>query len=328
MDASAQHYLREYRYFTQVQNGTVTWQLRKAELPHQPWLAALDKYLQDQFGVDEVCTIIDKAEDFEYWLQRLEFDLYADLEALCPKVYRPILSRSAVGLMSIVNANAFAKETPGAPNTYVIGVHLGLVWLNFLLGEALLTASTGHSVEAFAVYQRARLGYQQKRIPQALAYWWNKLRVESVPEQAHSAAVGTVALRFTALHELGHVVLGHVDMAGMHVSDFGEVAYQNYEKLGTTTMHAMEFAADRFALHCMIENRGSDEIMWNNLLFINAQFRFFAHIERYGVDDRHPHPEARISALTEELIKCIGPPPNDAQTWAEQTMQEWRDAKA
>lgn len=327
MDPASHRFLYALRQRTQALFGKVQWQLRPHDVAEDPWLGELEDYLKRQFDVSEAETVRARVNDFEYWVHRLETDLYADLAALCP-AKQDLLARCGIGFVALVQANAFAMPTPQTSGRFAIGVHLGLVWVNFLLAEALLTASSGEQQAALEIYQRALQGYQKDQFRTALAHWWSVTREGSVPEAAHAAAVGTVALRFNALHEFGHICLGHVDTAKMIADHNGHVHYVEAVTIGLPHVHALEFAADQFALQCMIDHRKSNETMWNNLLFINAQFRFLQHAHGAGASATHPSYSDRIAALTTELQRQIGPAPNDAPLWAEQCMVEWRNASA
>lgn len=291
--------------------------------------AAMAQYIQTHYGRDHGDELAVHGNDMMYWLGRIEQLLLEDLESYCNESERLALQRVALGYLPRLTTNAFAERLPeNELGEYVIGVNAGLLWVSSMLCEALLLAESDRTVEACEAYGLALTFYYAS----TQAEMFKAMSASSLGNDdemsVQSGAVGSVILRFVGLHELGHVVLGHTERAGMHLlPETGAVHYDLSPSLGVGGVHAMEFAADRFAIEHMLACTGSAVQMWNNTLFISAFFRLLEHVEILrgkSICPFHPPPESRILALENRVRDTIGPPPNDAPRWAADTLLMWR----
>jgi hypothetical protein len=292
--------------------------------------STLSHYIQATFGEDRREEILAHSYDLDYWLAQLEQGLYQDLENYCTAQELAVLRQAAVAYLPIRNANGFCGHVPHAKECHVIGVHLPLIWVSFLLTQALLLAAENQGEQARKTYQIVLAGHRKDNFRASFQEW-----LESPPDientwlESEAGAVSSVILRFVGLHELGHLALGHVDQAGIcYAAESNEVSYQHSATLGQTAVWAMEYAADRFAVDHMLAHTGGAEQMWNNLLFIGAFFRFIEHLEIIRgapLSQDHPPPRQRLHALSRRVTEVLGPPPNDAQAWAESLLLEWRE---
>ena len=338
MHPTAQQYLREIRRsFKSELVIPVPPEPQRPEIQqaHARWA----RYIHATFDEDLQPEIDQHAWNMPYWMERLESKLYEDLADYCLNAHeQQALQQVAVAYLPLQNANACALPVPcatAANGAHAIVLELGLIWTAFLLTEGLLLAAEGMEEAAHDTYQRLLAGYQHYQLAPALEIWRvgsALMSEERISLQA--GAVSTVILRFVALHELGHVVLGHVEHAGMGCTLQGyacEVRYAHAAELGQATTWAMEEAADDFALAHMLAHTGSAQQMWNNMLFIGLMFRLWDHLWRrsqpeatpWPVDSTHPPPLARLERLTLQVQAALGPPPNDAPLWAELTFTQW-----
>lgn len=292
------------------------------------------QYLRATLGEDPGPQLVQHAWNLEHWLTQFERQLLDDLSDHCLSAQdQQALRMSALAYLPLVEANACASPVPHAPGQHFIAVELGLIWISFLLAEALLLAAEGWDEAAHDTYRIVLEGSRTSALRPAFSLWFvgsPLSRDEHISMQA--GAVGTVILRFIALHELGHIVLGHVAEAGMTCTpQTGQVSYQHAPELGQAATWAMEEAADDFALAHMLARTGSAQQMWNNMLFIGLMFRFWDHLWRrahpettpWSADCTHPPPLARLERLTQQVQAALGPPPNDAPRWAELTFAQW-----
>lgn len=333
MHPSAHEYLSNLKnHCTQVVGKVVINPPSEAEQPAaKASQATLANYIQATFGEDIRKEVTQHQWDLDYWLAQLEQRLYDDLADYCSDDERQVLQNSALAYLPIINANAFAGHIPNEPTQHIIGVHLHLIWVAFYLTEALLLAAKGEDALACSHYQVGLNGHLQADFLAAFRIWLNNSAHSDDWLKTEAGAVSTVILRFVGLHELGHLVLGHVDKANMCYSpNTQSIEYKQSEHLGQSVVWDMEYAADQFAIDHMLAHTGSVEHMWNNLLFIGAFFRFIEHVEllRHApASETHPPPVQRLHALEQRVTKAIGPPPNDAQRWAESLLLEWRDGE-
>lgn len=296
------------------------------------------RYIEATFGDDLRPQIAQNAWNMPYWMEQIAAKLYEDLRDYCTTSdEQQTLHQVALAYLPLQNANACVMPVPtvGADAPHAIALELGLIWMAFLLTEGLLLAAEGWDEAAHDTYQRLLHGYQQYRLAPAFEVWREGSALVSDERiSLQAGAVSSVILRFVALHELGHVVLGHVARAGMSCSlQSGgcDVRYTHSAELGQAATWAMEEAADDFALAHMLARTGSAQQMWNNMLFIGLMFRFWDHLWRrahpeatpWPADCTHPPPLARLERLTQQVQAALGPPPNDAPRWAELTFAQW-----
>lgn len=287
----------------------------------------ISELLLRQYGQDHQAELNAHGSDIRHWLARLEVLLREDLADYLGPVAETVLADVAVGLLPHMASNAFAMQVPGQPDAHVIGVNLGLVWVCDYLCEALLRAADGDESggqTAYALANKMYLAQQQRQIDEAMAV---SDRLKDDETSVRAGAVGSLVLRFVALHELGHVVRGHVGKAGMALSmATGQLEYGRGDSLGAAAVHAMEYEADAFAVECLLARTSGPTVMWNNLLFIAAFFRLLARIELergQPLCPHHPAPQDRLEKIRDQVTRSIGPPPNDAWQWAIQKQNEW-----
>jgi hypothetical protein len=287
----------------------------------------LTQILKQQYGRDHSEDINHHAEDMQHWLRQLKADLCDDLTTALGSDYAPLLDRVALDFMPHLKSDAFITGLGEPPRTsWAVGINLGLVWVSNLVAEALLGAAQDQGAAAKDTYGAAHKVYQAQTQRQLDAAWQGMpSRSDELSLQA--GGVGSVVLRFVALHEMGHAVLGHVGRWEMGVSDdSGERSYGAAERSDIPAIQAMEREADCFALERMIDISSGPDAMWNNLLFIAAYFRLLAQVEaQQGAPlcSYHPPPTQRIEYLYEILVQHMGPPTNDAWAWARQLQDDW-----
>lgn len=287
----------------------------------------ISELLLRQYGQDHHAELQAHGSDIRHWLARLEELLREDLADYLGPIAEAVLADVAIGLMPHMASNAFATQVPVEPDAHVIGVNLGLVWVCDYLCEALLRAADGDESGGRVAYVLAKklyLAQQQRQLDEAMAIS-DRLKDDAI--SVHAGAVGSLVLRFVALHELGHIVHGHVGQAGMTLSmATGQLQYGRGESLGTAAVHAMEYEADAFAVERLLARTSGPTVMWNNLLFIGAFFRLLARIELergHPLCLYHPAPQTRLEKIHDQVTRAIGPPPNDAWQWAVQKQNEW-----
>lgn len=306
----------------------------RAEVAQARWA----RYIQATFGEDLQPQIAQHAWDMPYWMEQIETRLYEDLTDYCTTPSeRHALRQVALAYLPLQNANACAMpvDSPTEGGLYAIVLELGLIWMSFQLTQALLLAAEGWDAAAHDTYQRVLRGYHAPQLAPAFRIWRDGgSMIDDERVSLEAGAVSTVILRFVALHELGHVVLGHVERAGMACVSQPkacEVRYAHADALGQAGTWAMEEAADAFAIEHMLARTGSAQQMWNNLLFIGLMFRFWDHLWRlvqpegtpWPDDQTHPPPLARLARITRQVEAALGPPPNESPLWAEQTFARW-----
>lgn len=294
-------------------------------------IAQLVARQRQQYGVDHSSQFAAHGLHLGYWLHELEQDLYQDLLDYCDPDERPFMARLALGFVHNLRCNACVfpvLDTVAGPQpVYVMGVNLGLVQMAGLLCEALLWESENDFQRGREYYQRARnLFFVRNRTQYEQAILSDEIHE---PGQK-GAEISSLILRFIALHEFGHVVLGHAEQLDMRLNAIkSDVLYMQAQAHGEDAVAAMETAADRFAIGHMIKASGSPIQMWNNALFICALFLLLDHIEaRLGepLSLHHPPPAQRAAAIQAMVQDAIGPPQNDAMRWLALTMQDWKDA--
>lgn len=271
---------------------------------------ALAQMIDERYGVDHREEMAEHGDDIYHWLKQTEINLFEDLAKYAGPDQAGVLNRLALGFMPHMASVAFAEAVAHAPQEKVIGVNLGLFWVGCLLAEALLRAADGDEAGGLATYQSAEDVYLAQSQRQLHVAWNGVKRHVDDAYSVQGGAVGSVVLRFVALHELGHVQLGHVISDGME----------------PYAVQAMELDADAFALSHMLKHTSGREAMWNNLLFIAAFFRLMAHLKAVQAEtprEHHPPPLVRLNKLYEQTVQALGPPPNDAWEWAAQLQNEW-----
>lgn len=305
--------------------------LREGEADSPP-MAMADRLavadiISRRYGVDHREEIAEHGLDLAYWLGQTELNMYDDLARYIGSENAVLLDRLALGFIPHLANNAFAEATPEAADEYVIGVNLGLYWVSSLLAEALLRTAEGDEDGGLATYQGAIQIYLAQNQRQMHAAWNWRPHLDKLDFTVQGGALGSVVLRFVALHELGHITLGHVGRWRMaYLPERGRVQYGGAEALGLAATHAMELEADAYALDRFLEHTAGREIMWNNLLYIGSFFRLLAHLERQGriaASRHHPPPLLRLQRLHERTAAAMGPPPNDAWEWAKLVHEEW-----
>ena len=287
----------------------------------------LAQMIDERYGVDHREEMAEHGDDIYHWLKQTEINLLEDLAMYAGPDQAEALNRLALGFMPHMASNAFAEAVAHAPQEKVIGVNLGLLWVSGLLAEALLRAADGDEVGGLATYKSVEVVYLAQSQRQMHAAWNGLKRPVDDAYSVHGGAVGSVVLRFVALHELGHVLLGHAGRWRMRfLPEQGLVTYDVLQDLDASAEQAMELDADAFALSCLLTHTEGPEAMWNNLLFIAAFFRLMARLETVQAVipcEHHPPPLVRLGKLYEQTALALGAPPNDAWEWAAQLQNEW-----
>lgn len=295
--------------------------------------AVMVNYLRSHYGVDHDAELAAHGNDMPYWLVRVEQLLYEDLEDYCrdSDAESQVLQRVALGYFPRLAVNAFAEGLQSGANEYVIGVNSGLLTVCAMLCQALLLEVDGQHDKAEKSYELALTLYNAASHNEMARALSGSTLLGDDKMSIQSGALGSVILRFVGLHELGHVVLGHTERAGMCLlPETGLVRYGMSQSLGVAGVHDLEFAADRYAIDRMLQQSGSPEQMWNNTLFISAFFRLLEHVELlHGKPNcpHHPPPGERISALENRVREDKGAPPTDGPVWATDTLLKWRESK-
>lgn len=294
--------------------------------------AAMGEFLSSMYGRDHAAELREHGNDMTYWLDRYEQDLYDDLSTYCDEAECKALESVAVGYILRLQNNAFAvrpaEEWSLGKPVYAIGINIGMLWVCGSLCSSLLLEERQQSNEAHAAYLRALQQYQAA----TQADFFKTMKTDELRDDdtlsIKSGALASVILRFVGLHELGHVVDGGVEEAGMSfVPESGAVTYVRNNFLDDEAAHNMELLADRFAIDHMIATTGSVDQMWNNTLFISAFFHLLEHVEALQgkpICTYHPAPAVRRRALIDRVRECLGEPTQDVMTWLDQTMLSWR----
>lgn len=287
----------------------------------------LARILVERYGVDHRGEIAEFGLDMGFWLRRTELNMYEDLADYVGAENAARLDRLALGFIPNLANDAFAEMVPGVPGEHVIGVNVGLYWVCGLLAEALLRTADGDESGGLAAYRAAVKVYLAQDQQQLSDAWNWRSDSDNLDYLVQGGAVGSVVLRFVALHELGHISLGHVGHWRMaYAPASGRVNYAAADELGRAATLAMEREADAFALARFVERTGGAESMWNNMLYIGAYFRLLDHLQRLGLQapsDHHPPPLERLERLRVSTEAAMGPPPNDAWKWAALVHEEW-----
>ncbi|WP_338848804.1 hypothetical protein V8J88_07765 [Massilia sp. W12] len=309
-------------------------------------IAQLVARQRQQYGADHSEQFAAHGLHMGYWLQQLEQDLYQDLLDYCDPAERALMARLALGFLHNLRCNACVfpvaptedahkdgaqaateSATQAPAPLYVMGVNVGLFQMAGLLCEALLWQAQDDSQRAHASYLRARdlFFVRSRRDYEAVI-----LDEEVHPIKQQSGEIAALVLRFIALHELGHIALGHVEQLDMQLNALqNDVLYANAAAHSLPALQAMENAADRFAIMHMAQVSGSAQQMWNNTLFICALFHLLDHIEaRLGqpLSQQHPPPARRAALIQAQVQDAIGAPPNQAMDWLGSLMQQWKEA--
>jgi hypothetical protein len=289
--------------------------------------AAMIDFVKARYGRDHGEELAVHGYNMSYWMGRFEQDLFEDLEHYCSEPDRHAMQRIALGYISRLNTNAFAEQVKDE-GVYAIGVNTGLLLLCSRLCQALLLEEAEQSEIAREAYNLALTQYHAAT---QADFYRATFKLDQLSDHnilIQSGALGSVILRFVGLHELGHVVAGDVETAGICLlPDTGEVRYDKCQFMDGDAVHELELKADRFAIDHMLAKTGSPEQMWNNTLFISAFFLLLEHIELMQgkpICMYHPLPGVRQRALADRVREAIGAPPIDVMIWLEQTMLAWR----
>jgi hypothetical protein len=277
-------------------------------------------------GHDLRQDITHHAEDFTHWLRKLEAELVEELDGLVDPHLAAQMRQLDVAILPHLECDAFVESVGNASDlSWAIGINLGQVYVSNLLAQALLCAAQGDAHVANRAYEAALHTY---RAPagDSTAVPWAGLPTMTDDAARQAAAAGSVVLRFVALHEVGHALLGHVGKWQMSISADGRRHYAAEVAADMAATQAMELEADAFALQRMMQRSAGLETMWNNLLFIAAFFRLLDHVQAMSgkpLCPYHPLPIQRVECLAQQLTAQIGPPPNDAWQWAKQQHEIW-----
>lgn len=285
------------------------------------------EWAREQHGRDLSAEMAQYGDDYSAWLRLLLTDLEDDVRRALGPRHAQRLDRVAMDFMPHLVSDAFVAGLGDQDEgPWAVGINLGLIWTTNAIVDALMLASRGEDEAAKASYRTAQRVYHAQSHREVHAAW-HALPAQSDAQELEAGAIASVVLRFVALHEMGHVALGHVGRMEMGVRP--EAGRRHYGLIGTqdpAEVREMEREADLFALQRMIEISQGPDRMWNNLLFISAFFRLLAQVEARNGEllcPYHPPPSERIETLYRVLCQHIGPPPNDAMQWAQQQQDIW-----
>lgn len=276
--------------------------------PQAADLSLLGQLIRDTYGEDRMAEIATQFDSDEYWMDDVAKRLYEDLERVLHG--HPLLHKTAVAVFPNLMTTAISADLEDG--TYGIAVNWGMIHVSNRLALALMLAADCPDEKGKLAYESA---LRLSRIHGA-AEFYSELAgmrdVVSVPFLVAAGAPAGLVHRFFALHEFGHIALGHFEAPATD---------------DDTQAHVREFAADVFAIDALLRSTESHAVMWNNALFICAFFCFLGdHEANIGevICPRHPAPRDRSAYIFSYLCDVMGPPGNDAFNWMQLTFNSWK----
>lgn len=280
------------------------------------------RIIHRNYNEDRSTEIHEHLGDLKHWLVELESDLFYDLQTYCGDEEK--LNRCALAFFPNMTTNACAF--PIDNHGYGIALNYGMLFVADRIAHAILLEDDCPDDRAERAYNTAKTLFLAATVEEFDEALRGLIGIGSTELLVTSGAVASLIIRFVALHELGHVCLGHVDQAQMTFNAIeGSVTYGSIASDGVA-LAELELAADKFAVDRLLKRTTAHEVMWNNALFLCGFFYLLDHIEQQigrAICPYHPSPRERANAIEDYLKSRIGGPSNDAFSWLKVIFNKW-----
>ena len=281
-----------------------------------------------KYGINRVDETIAYSRSPQHWVDKLEEDLYQDLYDLTNE--DNLIKKCALAYIPDINGNAIAVKVGN--DEYAIAINLGIVWLCFLFCQALLMEAEDNRnnddpKKVFFSALRAFSATSSEQFLSEIGYCSNLGEVDLL---VSAGGIGSVVLRFIALHEFAHVKLGHADSFGRSFAISADDVTTNYQcpsEFNLSERQVDELRADCFAVSKIIYNATSKETARNSILFIYAFFLSLQVIEDQNgknICPEHPSPLIRGREVLRYCDAQIGIHENDTFIWLDLIFNTWK----
>jgi len=276
------------------------------------------------YGLDRKDEILKNVNSPTYWFKELENDLYEDISKLCND---PLFKKCAIGFIPDIRGNAISVCIE-KNNSYAIGLNTGLIWLCMFIVEAIMLENSSNDDSGKQVFTLLKQIFTAKT-NENFHQLFNKIQSYSkVEDKIEFGAIGTVLLKFIALHEFGHIKLGHTDKHKRDISISEKDGVESiYQSNNINSVHQDELLADQYAIQILINSASTKEVAWNSIMFIYAFFLTLDSIEEDTSEiicPEHPSPLVRARKIYNYAEKLLGTPKFDLFIWINVVFNTWK----
>ncbi len=242
--------------------------------------------------------------------------LHQDIAEGIEREYLVLLENTSLLMMPLGSVDAFCtqrdlerKQLDGSVIIINEGMFYGLLLLfKAVIMESLDKELLNHRSSGRLDFRNSITFFlhQDFSLIKKLYYKVGAPQVESEINGYQSAAA-TMILQFIALHEFGHIALGHFKQMDKN-SEFINM-FSSSSSLSIGQHHTLELAADNFALQALMRKSRSEQSMWANFYSIYLFFQWLDCIEQElgsPLSSLHPPPLKRANELRNLMGKLVG----------------------
>lgn len=274
----------------------------------------LSTFLKDRFGEDRSRELEENYHNSAYWMADFESRLIEDLKSY-PEVF-PVIHKVVVGVIPHVRATGFVEQC--ADGSYVVCLNYGLFVFSTRIATALLL-EVDKCLGGYSAYCAAVDSFYES---QARNFFIPEINFEiDINIASIAGSIASLVFRFSALHEIGHVVLNHVNSSVKSLNlDTIEPIYSLENKINE------EFDADLFAITQLLSVTRDSETMWTNIMHITSMFEVLSDIEKmlgHSISNAHPAPHLRAKKILNYIENIYGKQP-DLLNWLHEVRTDWR----
>ncbi len=284
----------------------------------------IGEIILNKYNIDRKKELKENYNTPIYWFDELAKDLFKDLKNISNDEK---LSQCALAFIPDIKGNAISVNVE-RKQEYAIALNIGLIWLCMFIVQAIMLEHSSfddRGKRVFILAKKLFLTTSSKEFHEIL----NKIQsISDEHSRVESGAIATVLLKFIALHEFGHIKLGHVDYFNRNLTITDKCGVETiYNNDVSTHVHKEEFSADIYALDSLIKSASSKEVAWNQTMYIYAFFLTLESIEEdiaSNICPQHPSPKERANSIFNRAGAVLGKPKNDLFIWINIVFNTWK----
>lgn len=248
-------------------------------------------------------------EEFRAILETMSDSIKEDLNIYTNNKYKDILDNSGVSILESgdIHAGCIHKnDYEEVLNGYAIFINLGTYYSLQLLAKTIIIENLINEFKSFRRRATEFIDiateiyiYQDSRTTRKIFFHEYPDNLASEASAAQSA-VAIKVMQFIALHELGHIVNGDLEIMGFHkrfMNHCNDSSEEILENINISDYHKSEFNADMFAFEALFDNDSEDLAKWSSFYPVFYFLVWLDAIERkFGEALSNQHPNALLRA--------------------------------
>lgn len=258
-------------------------------------------------------------------LQAVLEDALADSKSLLSEADQERVADVRMSLIPRGDVNACCFGPNILSDGYLVGIHTGFFYGTSLLASALVMEVLEGELESLR--KDGTPYFTQSKVfladPSVADYEQAaRFQTKFLPKiTVHIGAIHAVMLTFVVLHELGHIIHGHVDSGSVKA----EMNWRSQRLSGSSDNWDQEFAADEFAMKSFLSNKHEPERAWTNYASVDLLFRWMSCTDQRKESSTHPPAEVRRQRLVYIIQEARGEDPHKHLSYLDKRLAFWQE---